>query len=91
MEELLFELKDVESTPSVQDHAGTGKTCGKCMHGVRSHRYREDWIYCESRPSRRTQFGLLRVRSRQAACELFSNSDLGRSRLPNTKKGEKEQ
>jgi len=72
MEEL-FEMKDVESAPSVQEHAGTGRTCGECNHGIRPHHYRADWIYCKMKPSRRTQFGIEKVRSRQAACELFSN------------------
>ena len=74
----LFEAQDVESTPVVQDHAGTGKTCGKCMHAVSPHYYR-DWMYCELRPCRRTQFGIKRVRSRLPACEWFSN----RHCLPN--------
>ena len=71
MEEL-FDTQAVESTFRVQNHAGTGKTCGECVHGVRPHHYRADWIYCEMRTSRRTQFGIEKVRSRLGACELFS-------------------
>ena len=68
------ELFDTTKCETKQvDHAGTGETCGKCESAVRPHHYRKDWIYCEITPSKMTQFGLLKVKSRQCACPRFSN------------------
>jgi len=52
----------------------SGETCGKCANAVRPHNYRPDWIYCRKRPCKRTQYGIMKVRSRQAACELFEQT-----------------
>ena len=57
------------------EHAGTGKTCGKCAHAIRPHYYRRDWLYCEVTASYRTQFGLIKVRSRLPACKLFERKE----------------
>jgi len=69
----LCETKKVE-------HVGTGQTCGKCEFAIRPHYYRKDWIYCEITKSKKTQFGILKVKSRQPACERFSNDKVSRER-----------
>jgi len=48
-----------------------GTTCGRCANAIRPHHYRPDWIYCKKRISNRTQYGLLKVKSRREACEMF--------------------
>jgi len=52
-----------------------GETCGTCRHGIRPHDYRPDWIYCKVRPSKRTQFGIEKVRSRLAACGAWQGRE----------------
>jgi len=49
----------------------SGDTCGRCANAIRPHNYRPDWIYCKKRKSARTQYGIMKVKSRREACELF--------------------
>ena len=58
------ELFNTEAFKTPQQPADPSKTCGKCTHGIRPHYYRRDWIYCECIKSKRTQFGILKVKSR---------------------------
>ena len=71
MSEELFEMP--ATTP--QAHDGTGWTCGKCVHSIRPHFYRPDWLYCEKTPSKATQGGIMKVKSRRAACPMFQEGN----------------
>jgi hypothetical protein len=68
-EDTLFDLDAYKDAPRPK-----GETCGKCKHAIRPHPYRPDWIYCKATASNRTQFGILKVKSRQAACRLFERT-----------------
>ena len=83
----LFEMPEAVATEPPQDRAGTGHTCGQCANAVRPHHYRSDWIYCKVTPCKRTQFGIMKVRSRQPACPMFSNMRYQRA-INKTKKEE---
>jgi hypothetical protein len=70
--EMTTDLFDMpESVKPVETHAGTGRRCNECRHG-------QGWVcgskiiwYCWRRKSNRTDNGLLKIKARQAACEVF--------------------
>ena len=66
-QELLLEVQQTVRPKS-------GNYCGRCFHAIRPHHYRPDWIYCKKRPSKRTQYGILKVKARREACEMFEQT-----------------
>ncbi len=60
--------------PNQLTHPGSGYVCGECIHAVRPHRYRQDWLYCKITPSSRTRFGIAKIKARQKACARFTEN-----------------
>ena len=65
----LFDMP--ESVKPVETHAGTGRCCNECRHGKRWQCGGKVFWYCHARTSNRTDNGLLKIKARQGACELF--------------------
>jgi len=49
----------------------TGRTCNKCMHNEGWQCNSKVFHYCKARRSNRTSNGLLKIRCKDKACELF--------------------
>ena len=67
-------MKTLFTMPEQSTHTGTGHVCGECIHAVRPHRYRHDWLYCKITPSGTTQFGIAKIKARQKACARFKEN-----------------
>lgn len=61
----------IPGIPSTPVKVKPSITCGRCEHAKRMHYWRRDWLYCEITKSARTAFNCKRVKSRDAACQLF--------------------
>ena len=68
----LFDM--TESVKPVETHAGTGRRCNECRHGHGWHCGSKVIWYCHARRSNRTDNGLLKIKARQGACELFEGA-----------------
>lgn len=62
MSDLLFELETKEAS---------NKTCKECMHRQRWQCNSKVFQYCGARKSKRTENGLLKIKCKTPACELF--------------------
>lgn len=74
MQETLFPIEDYTDT-GIAAEVFKELTCRQCGNSFRCHTLAEPGWFCKVRKSEKTKNGLLRVKTNQPACILFTHKD----------------